>query len=208
MFNSFSWQSHDEYHINFKNFKAKLSSDLRVLLWNSHSTERHKLMSLNLDPVGEYLSQLYSATGRPARHQAQILRSLILFAFLFNRTDARLSLTVWVREVLPSNPVLTALTGCRCADDLPPLGSYYDFMNRLWNASRDDYSRTCLLTKNKNDKKPKKVTDPDGKLFEPEPDTYATRDMVERIFHGESLSDGKQDILQNVFSLAAVLPSI
>ena len=32
--------------------------------------------------------------------------------------------------------------------------------------------------------------------------------MVERIFHGESLSDGKQDILQTVFSLAAVLPSI
>lgn len=48
MFNSFSWQSHDEYHINFKKFKAKLSSDLRVLLWNSYSEERHKLMSLNL----------------------------------------------------------------------------------------------------------------------------------------------------------------
>lgn len=208
MFNSFSWQSHDEYHINFKNFKAKLSSDMRILLWNSYSTERHKLMSLNLDPVGEYLSRLYSTTGRPARHQAQILRSLILFAFLFNRTDARLSLTVWVREVLPSSPVLTALTGCCCADDLPPLGSYYDFMNRLWNASRDDYSRTCLLTKNKNGKKPKKVIGSDGKLIEPEPDTYATRDMVERIFHGESLSDEKQDILQTVFSLSAVLPSI
>lgn len=110
MFNSFSWQSHDEYHINFKNCMTKFSSDMRALLWNNYSREGHKLMSLNLDPVGEYLSQLYSATGRPARHQAQILRSLILFAFLFNRTDARLSLTVWVREVLPSNPVLTALT--------------------------------------------------------------------------------------------------
>lgn len=49
---------------------------------------------------------------------------------------------------------------------------------------------------------------PNGKLIEPKPDTYATRDMVERIFHGESLSNGKQDILQTVFSLAAVLPSI
>ena len=208
MFNSFSWQSHDEYHISFKNFKAKLSSDMRVLLWNSYSRERHKLMSLNLDPVGEYLSRFYSTTGRPARHQAQILRSLILFALLFNRTDARLCLTVWVRNVLPSNPVFIALVGCCCAGDLPPLGSYYDFMNRLWNASRDNYSRTCLLSKNKNGRKPKKVIGPDGKLIEPEPDTYATRDMVERIFNGESLSDGKQDILQTVFSLAAVLPSI
>ena len=208
MFNSFSWQSHDEYHINFKNCMAKFSSDMRLLLWNSYSRERYKLMSLNLDPVGEYLSQFYSATGRPAQHQAQILRSIILFAFLFNRTDARLSLTVWVRDVLPSNPVLTALAGCRCAGDLPPLGSYYDFMNRLWNSPRDNYSRTCLLPENKNGKKPKKVLGPDGKLIEPEPDTYATKDMVDRIFHGESLSDGKQDILQTVFCLAAVLPSI
>lgn len=208
MFNSFSWQSHDEYHINFKNCMAKFSSDMRLLLWNSYSRERYKLMSLNLDPVGEYLSQFYSPTGRPAQHQAQILRSIILFAFLFNRTDARLSLTVWVRDVLPFNPVLTALAGCRCAGDLPPLGSYYDFMNRLWNSPRDNYSRTCLLPENKNGKKPKKVIGPDGKLIEPEPDTYATKDMVERIFHGESLSDGKQDILQTVFCLAAVLPSI
>lgn len=208
MFNSFSWQSHDEYHINFKNCMAKFSSDMRLLLWNSYSRERYKLMSLNLDPVGEYLSQFYSATGRPAQHQAQILRSIILFAFLFNRTDARLSLTVWVRDVLPFNPVLTALAGCRCSGDLPPLGSYYDFMNRLWNSPRDNYSRTCLLPENKNGKKPKKVIGPDGKLIEPEPDTYATKDMVERIFHGEPLSDGKQDILQTVFCLAAVLPSI
>lgn len=187
---------------------AKFSSDMRLLLWNSYSRERYKLMSLNLDPVGEYLSQFYSATGRPAQHQTQILRSIILFAFLFNRTDARLSLTVWVRDVLPCNPVLTALAGCRCADDLPPLGSYYDFMNRLWNSPRDNYSRTCLLPENKNGKKPKKVIGPDGKLIEPEPDTYSTKDMVERIFHGEPLSDGKQDILQTVFCLAAVLPSI
>lgn len=208
MFNSFSWQSHDEYHTTFKNFKAKFSSDMRVLLWNNFSKERHKLMALNLDPVGEFLSQYYSTTGRPAKHQAQILRSLILFALLFNCTNAKLSLTLWVKQVLPFNPVLIALTGCSCAEQLPPLGSYYDFMNRLWNGSRENYSRTCLLIANKNGKKPKKLIGPDGKLIEPEPDTYAAKDMVERIFNGDSLSDGKQDILQAVFCLAAVLPSI
>jgi len=125
MFNSFSWQSHDEFHISFKNFKAKRPFDLRVLLWNYYSKERHKLMSFNLDPVREYLSRFYSITERSARHQAQILRSLILFALLFNRTDARLCLTVWIREVLPSNPVFIAFIGCRCADGLPPFGSYF-----------------------------------------------------------------------------------
>ena len=35
----------------------KSSSDMRALLWNCYSTERHKLSSLSLDPAGEYLSQ-------------------------------------------------------------------------------------------------------------------------------------------------------
>lgn len=56
-------------------------------------------------------------------------------------------------------------------------------------------------------KKPKKPIDPDGKLIEPDPDIYATKDMAERIYKGEFLSDGKQDILQTVFCLAPVLPS-
>ncbi len=105
-------------------------------------------------------------------------------------------------------PIFTALAGCCCADELPLLGSYYDFMNRLWNGSRENYSRTCLLSTNKNGRKPVKVIGTDGKLVEPEPDVYATKDMAEHIFKGESLSDGKQDILQAVFSLAAVIPSI
>lgn len=151
IFNSFSWQSHDEYRINFKNFKVKLSSEMRVLLWNSYSMERYKLLSLNLDLVGAYLSQIYSATRRSAVHQAQILRSHILFTFLFNRTDASLFLTVWVKENLPYSPIFIALVGYCCADDLSPPGSYYDFMNRLWN--RENYSRTCLLTTNKDGKK-------------------------------------------------------
>ena len=68
MFNSFSWKPHNEYRINFKNFKAKLSSDTRVILWNSYSRKRHKLLSLNFDPAREYLSQFYPATERPALH--------------------------------------------------------------------------------------------------------------------------------------------
>ena len=122
MFNPDSWQSHTEYHINFKNLKARFPSQLRVFLWDHYSKEREKLMSLNLDSVGEYLSQYYSNTGRPAKNQAQILRSFLLFAMLFNRTDAKLSLNSWVEEVLPKDPVLFALIGCVSVDSLPPLG--------------------------------------------------------------------------------------
>lgn len=156
MFNPDSWQSHAEYHINFKHFKAKFSSHLRVFLWDRYAKERQMLMSLNLDPVGEYLSQYFSNFGRPAKNQAQLLRSFLLFALLFNRTDAKLSLTAWVKDVLPNDPVLFALIGCPTLDSLPPLGSYFDFMNRFWNGPRKHYARTSLLPKGMNGKKPKK----------------------------------------------------
>ena len=208
MFNPDSWQSHAEYHINFKHFKAKFSSHLRVFLWDRYAKERQMLMSLNLDPVGEYLSQYFSNFGRPAKNQAQLLRSFLLFALLFNRTDAKLSLTAWVKDVLPNDPVLFALIGCPTLDSLPPLGSYFDFMNRFWNGPREHYARTSLLPKGMNGKKPKKELGADGKLAEPEPDKYATKDLAESILNGTSLSNGYQDILQDIFYLAAVLPSL
>ena len=93
MFNPDSWQSHTEYHIIFYNLKARFPSQLRVFLKDHYSKGRVKLMSLNLDPVVEYLSRYYSTTGRPAENQAQILHSFLLFAMLFNRTDAKLGLT-------------------------------------------------------------------------------------------------------------------
>ena len=153
MFNPDSWQSHAEYHTNFKNLKACFPSAIRMELWERYPTERRKLISLNLDPVGEFLSRFYPPAGRPAKNQAQILRSLILFALLFNRTDAKLSLTRWVRDVLPYDPVLAALVGSPSPDALPPLGSYYDFMNRLWGGSRKAYSRSSFLPASKSQRR-------------------------------------------------------
>ncbi len=208
MFNSETWQSHPQYRINFKNLKAKFSSTERMRLWEKYPVEREKLMSLNLDPVGEYLVKYYSLEGRPAKNQAQILRSLILFALLFNRTDGQLSLTLWVREALPKDIVLIALAGCSCAEELPPLGPYYDFMNRLWKGSRENSSRSCLLPAGKNGKKPKAEIGADGKLIEPEPQKYATKELAERIFEGQPLSEDYPGIMQDIFYLAAILPSI
>ena len=97
--------------------------------------------------VLEYILPFYSPRGRPAKNQAQALRSLILFVLLFNKTPAKASLTAWVRYVL---------VGCTCTEELPPLGSYYDFMNRFWLALRNGYSRHSLFPKGRNSKKPDK----------------------------------------------------
>ena len=208
MFNSDSWQSHDEYRIIFKQAKAKFSSDSRVALWDSYSVPRQKLLSLNLDPLGEFISTRYASTGRPAKYQAQIFRSFLLFTMLLNKTPAGNSLTRWVREVLPFNPVLQALIGCSRPEELPSLGSYFDFMNRLWGGSRDQYSKSYLLPPSKNGKKPKKEIGADGKLIEPDLDKYTAKDLVSKILANKQLSENPEGFLQDIFQLIAVLPSL
>lgn len=208
MFSPDTWQTHAEYHINFKTVKAKFSSREREELWNLSPAERRKLMSLNLDPAGGYAAQFYSTVGRPAKTQAQLLRSLILFTLLLNRTDARLSLTAWVRYVLPRSIVLAVLIGCPCVDSLPPLGSYYDFMNRFWGGSRRNYKRSALLPAGKNSRKPEKEIGTDGKLADSGPAGYSTKDLVDKILYGQAVTDNPEGWLQDLFFLTAVLPSI
>lgn len=162
---------------------------------------------LNLDPIGAYTAQFYSPCGRPARHQAQIMRSFILFVLLFNQTPAKLSLSLWV-ETLSKNRFPVALIGCQSTDELPPSGSYYDFMDRFWKGGRENYGRNALLPPGRNSKKPKKEIGSDGKLVEQEPTKYSTRELVDKIFSGQELTDNPEGILQDIFYLAAVLTFI
>ena len=209
MFKPELWQSHDEYRTIVSIFGRRLSRNYPKYSFNDYDEERQKLLNLNLDPLTEYIPAFYSDGGRPAKHQAQILRSLILFVLLFNKTKARTSLTLWVREVLPKSIALAVLIGCTSIDDLPPLASYYDFMNRFWMSPRDNYSRSALLPVAKNGKKPKKIIGADGKLVEPEdPCTITTRDIVNNILDGKPASVNPEAALQKIFSIIAVLPSV
>ena len=90
----------------------------------------HKLTSMNLDPVWDFLVPFYSNTGRSAINQPQILRSFIL---MLDRNFT--SLTKWTVE-LNMDDLLAILIGCS-PDSLPPLGSYFDFINRLWLRNPD-----------------------------------------------------------------------
>ena len=205
MFNTQTWQSMSEYQTLVSSVVRKLKRN-PVYETACYKSEMDKMLHINLDPVGLYLKPFYSHTGKPAQNQAQILRSLILFVFLFNKTPAKTSLTLWVRNVLPSSPLFIALIGCRSSDSLPPLGSYYDFMNRLWAASDNIYSKNRLLPAGKNGSKPKKKIGDDGKLVE-DP-KYKTQDFVNMILSDEPTSDNPETILQDIFFLLAVLPSI
>ena len=209
MFKPELWQSHDEYRTIITTIGRRLSRNNPKYSLNEYDAERQKLLNLNLDPLLDYIPGFYSQCGRPAKHQAQILRSLILFVLLFNKTKARTSLTLWVRDVLPKSISLTVLTGCPCPDDLPPLGSYYDFINRFWMDSRGRYSRSALLPAGRNGKKPKKLIGADGKLAEPDdPCTVTTKDIVNDIMAGKPASGNPEAALQMIFSILAVLPSV
>ena len=203
MFKPELWQSHDEYRTLVTTFGRKLSRNHPKYAFDTYEKERQKLLLLNLDTI---MTPFYSSGGRPAKHQAQILRSMILFVLLFNKTSAKTSLTIWVREVLPSSISLMVLIGCTCQEELPPLGSYYDFMNRFWLASRDHYSRRYLLPAGRNGKKPEKVIGTDGKLSDADT-VLSCKDIVSLIRSGHPASDNPEAALQTIFTLLAVLPS-
>lgn len=205
MFNTQSWQSQNEYRTLLDTTWKRLSRNRSKYETDLYNSAKQKIQNLNLDPIRDYLQKFYSNTGRPAIHQDVILRSLLLFVLLFNQTAAGTSLTAWVNTVLPASPALQVIIGCWSSDDLPPLGSYFDFMNRLWQGDRSIYSRNMLFPSGKNGKKPKKNIGPDGKLEEE--DKLRTNVLVEQLLAGERISENPECILQDVFFLAAVLPS-
>ena len=205
MFDTNSWQSHSSYKTNYYNMKARyhFGDDVHSNYWDIYNM----LFLLNLDPVGDFFKSHFYSTGRPARHQAQILRSMILFSLLLNKTSARTSLTRWVNKTLPNNMIFIALIGCSSKNDLPPLGSYYDLMNRLWDGDRDRYKRCSLFPSGKNSK-PQKNIGSDGKLAEVPSPAFSTARLVNRMQEGLPTTEHLDSSLQKLLYIAGIIPSI
>lgn len=149
------WQSMQDYKYFLNESKVHFDSSERNQLHTELWDAWQKLRLFDTNKAIEFLLPFYSATGRPAKNQPQILRSFVLFFLLYSEGLTKLSLTLWV-DRLKGNRVLAALIGCTL-DSLPPLGSYFDFMDRLWAApTRDLYTRDKLLPASRNRKKPDK----------------------------------------------------
>lgn len=63
--------------VSIRPLDRKFPSQKREELWNFYPAKREKLIFLTLEPIREYTAQFYSSTGRPAKNQAQRLRSPI-----------------------------------------------------------------------------------------------------------------------------------
>jgi len=199
------WQSMHDYLHFFHESKVHFDSSERTRLHTELWKPWQKLRLFDTDRAMDFLLPFYSITGRPAKNQPQILRSLILFFFLYSEGLTPSSLTLWV-DRLKHDRVLAALIGCT-TDSLPPLGSYFDFMDRLWAAPESErYSRNKLLPASWNNKKPEK---PKGKKQKAqESKTKITELIANRLMDGRDIPFHFEKRLQLLFYHAAVLPSI
>ena len=67
---------------------------------------------------------------RAVRQKPATDHSLVYsFQSALQQNQRKTSLALGVRDVLPNSIPLTVLVGCTCPERLPPLGSYYDFLN-------------------------------------------------------------------------------
>lgn len=194
------WNSHAEYLQFISDAVSKLNQS-QLKKFNSYSDSLEKLTSMNLDPVGVFLGPCYSYTGRPALNQPQILRSLIL---MLDQGDD-LGITAWVKT-LASDDLLAILIGCS-PDSLPPLGSYYDFIDRLWLQQPElEYNgRGDTLPKDKNSKPASKPGR--GKKL-PNRHAGVTDQIAERALQERDFPFHYELLLQQLFSLIAIVPSM
>ena len=193
------WQSMQNYKHFLRESKVHFDSSERGRLHTELWKPWQKLRLFDTDKAMEFLLPFYSSTGRPAKNQPQILRSFILFFLLCSEGLAKLSLTLWV-DRLRGDRVLAALIGCT-PDSLPPLGSYFDFMDRLWAAPATAlYARDKLLPASRNRKKPDKPKGKNQKAQETKP---KITELIEK-----RLMDGKDILLtsRDAYSSSSTMP--
>jgi hypothetical protein len=121
------WTPHCDYQEKLR---------LKMLLY--YETQRSRLVALdksisklyllNLDNLLPVVKPLYPDSGRPAKNQQGIIRSLVLML------DQQVySITNWALKVA-SDPLLFDI--CGFVVKAPAAASYYDFLIRFWRADR------------------------------------------------------------------------
>jgi hypothetical protein len=194
------WMLHVDYQ-QFLSHAVVSFNDSQLKRFSSFSNSIAKLSSLNLDPLADFLAPHYSSFGRPAIHQPEIFHSIILML-----DQNYTSLTKWVKQ-LQSDSLFAVLIGCH-PDDLPPLGSYYDFINRLWLCDNSmDRDKAKQLFKYPKDSKPKgKKPGKNKKLPNKHPEIV--RKTKDFFMSGRSFNARFERLLQELFSLFAIVPSL
>lgn len=151
-------------HTAYQNFVSKrlpsfLEHDPAWVL--SHSALIGKLWRLDLRRAEPFLKPLYAARGAPARDPTNLLRALLAM------THLRItSITRFVRR-LKADRLLALCCGFdpNHPENLPGVGTFYDFFKRLWIGA-DGGARPKILPRQR---KPREKFKPDGRWQQKHP---------------------------------------
>ena len=143
-----------------------------------------KLWILNTDLFYEVMLPCYSHTGRPAELQPEIFRIFIVM------THLKIPVHHWVSK-LENNFVLRTICGVKHSE-IPPVGVFYDFMNRI--VLLDERPKLKNFRR-----KPKKKYKQGEKL--PPKNPGATARIVKAIRKGRRFNNRPELRLQQIFSI-------
>jgi len=146
-----------------------------------------KLWMTDLSYITTLLQDYYDYKGPQPRDPASMLRSYLLFLM----TKPEIGITEWINE-MKRIPYYAILSGFE-PGDIPGVGTFYDFFQRLWDASNNNLKPK----KQKRKRKPKK-----GKKGEKAPTTTPgkVKRLVEWVIrHATKKTDLPSDRLFHFF---------
>lgn len=108
----------------FKNLKSFLASTRRII---------HRVFSADLSHVDKIMSDNYSKFGPAPRPASCMLRSMLLS--ILHKTT---SITKWV-DTMRAQTLFALISGFS-PNDVPGVGTFYDFIARLWNSDSKNLS--------------------------------------------------------------------
>ena len=182
-----NWSSHSDYQTYLIDSLNNLfpSHKDKILEFQKGIS---KLYLLNLNPLKDLITHLFSNTGRPSTQQDIIFRSFVLMS------DSKItSISTWCKKYLSKNPVVKAAVGLKIDEHPPSVGAHYDFIARI--VSINDSARIKSVTK-----KPRKKYKLNEKL------PLENKGIVDPIVNFliknpvNSISSHKLNLLQQVFS--------
>lgn len=133
-----------------------------------------KLWITDLSYVTNWLFETYSLKGPAPRDPASIFRSYLLFLL----TNPTIGITKWVDQ-LHRVPLYAILSGFE-PGDVPGVGTFYDFFQRLWGLEQQNLKSSLKLKR----KKKKKTKLKKGEKLAPK-DPGILEKLVKRFFrHG------------------------
>ena len=142
-------------HLDYRRFLNGIGGMYRIN-WRSKPPAIREIYlrfrELDLSAVDRIMQDQYSSRGAEPRPPSCMLRSLLLMIVM-----NVVSVTHWF-ETLHTSQFFAVLSGFQ-PWDIPGVGTFYDFIDRLWNYATPNFSPHCKPPVRKKVKKPKEKGD-------------------------------------------------